>query len=383
MPEPKRHYLGLCAIAKDETRFLHEWVAYHRLIGFEHIFIYDNESAEPVSDSLADLHAEGFVDIFEIQGKAMQLVAYNHCLKHFGEQYEWMAFFDLDEFLLLKEETDARAFLSAYEETAGLCLTMCNFGSSGHLSRPQGLVLENYRECTDCHISVKCIVRPRFVKMPLSPHHFIYTQGRQAINPDKIPAFGGYAPRSTDKAQINHYSFRSQQDYEEKIGRGDAIYLDQNPRSMEKFYAHTRLKNEIREDILRHVPRLKSLMQGGQGPYYACDFSQVGSEDFPLALRRLAGALEKDPGEAYLLFSLCRRRFADKASYLTLGIQACLAAHKYRAAEEAALRLIAAAPLLGSYRQLLSVYLAADKKAEADAMEDFLQTCARYENMNG
>jgi hypothetical protein len=32
---PPLYYLGLCAIAKDETPFLKEWVGYHQYIGFE------------------------------------------------------------------------------------------------------------------------------------------------------------------------------------------------------------------------------------------------------------------------------------------------------------------------------------------------------------
>jgi len=34
----------LVAICRNERRFLIEWVAYHRLIGFERIIIYDNET---------------------------------------------------------------------------------------------------------------------------------------------------------------------------------------------------------------------------------------------------------------------------------------------------------------------------------------------------
>jgi hypothetical protein len=88
-----QYYLGLCAIAKDETPFLREWVAYHHYVGFEKIYIYDNESRIPVRDSIADFYDRQICDSYTIPGRAMQLVAYNHCLKNHGHEFEWLAFF--------------------------------------------------------------------------------------------------------------------------------------------------------------------------------------------------------------------------------------------------------------------------------------------------
>ena len=39
-------YLTLCAIAKNEGRYLQEWIEYHKMLGVEKFFIYDNESAD-------------------------------------------------------------------------------------------------------------------------------------------------------------------------------------------------------------------------------------------------------------------------------------------------------------------------------------------------
>jgi hypothetical protein len=34
--------VGIVAIAKNEARFLLEWVAFHRAVGIRHFFIVDN-----------------------------------------------------------------------------------------------------------------------------------------------------------------------------------------------------------------------------------------------------------------------------------------------------------------------------------------------------
>ena len=39
-------YLTLCAIAKNEGRYLQEWIEYHKMLGVEKFFIYDNDSAD-------------------------------------------------------------------------------------------------------------------------------------------------------------------------------------------------------------------------------------------------------------------------------------------------------------------------------------------------
>lgn len=45
---PGPRYRGaVCAIAKDENRYVLEWTAYHLALGFDHVFHYDNLSGQP------------------------------------------------------------------------------------------------------------------------------------------------------------------------------------------------------------------------------------------------------------------------------------------------------------------------------------------------
>jgi len=234
-----QYYLGLCAIAKDETPFLREWVAYHHFIGFEKIYIYDNDSHPPVRDSIADFYDRHICDSYTIPGKAMQLVAYNHCLKNHGDEFEWLAFFDLDEFLCLVQDKDARTLLRDYEQFSALSINWSVFSSSGKLSSPTGFVTENYTQHIKYSVNSKCIVRPATVKMPFTSHHFLYHHGL-AVNAMNHPSLGAYTPLAIDKVRLNHYQYKSQQDYEERLRRGDATYKDFNPRELAHFYSQAR-----------------------------------------------------------------------------------------------------------------------------------------------
>jgi len=39
-------YLSICAIFKDEAPYLPEWIEFHRLVGVERFFLYDNGSGD-------------------------------------------------------------------------------------------------------------------------------------------------------------------------------------------------------------------------------------------------------------------------------------------------------------------------------------------------
>lgn len=76
-----------------------------------------------------------------------QLYVYDICLTKFGEYHKWMAFLDVDEFLVLQPQAGYKKLpevLRGYEEFGGLVANMKVFGSSGFKVRPPGSVLRNY-----------------------------------------------------------------------------------------------------------------------------------------------------------------------------------------------------------------------------------------------
>src|ERR1700733_9416183 len=93
--------VAICCIVKDEE-YLPEWVEYHLTIGGKQFYVYDNESAIPVSDILKSYIEQGLVTVEPIQGLAKQMIAYGLCLKKYGSQCKWMAFIDADEFIVPK-----------------------------------------------------------------------------------------------------------------------------------------------------------------------------------------------------------------------------------------------------------------------------------------
>lgn len=190
------YYACVCAIAKDETPHLREWALHHFAVGFEHIVLYDNGSAVPAARTLADLADAGLLTVIDFpRREAPQLSAYYHCLRQWKTRSRWLAFIDIDEFVLPLGRRDVRDLLEDYEAWAGLAAHWMVFGSGGHLRRPPAGVTRSYTDGLCLHHHVKSLVQPQWALKPLSPHHFAYAEGRFCVNEDRVPVLGASSYR--------------------------------------------------------------------------------------------------------------------------------------------------------------------------------------------
>ncbi len=261
------HYLALCCIVKDETPFLKEWITYHSLLGVEHFYVYDNMSKIPVDKVLFGFVPKARLTVRRLAGTAVQLPAYKNCLDDFGPQCRWIAFLDLDEFLVPLHDDDLRIVLAEFEPYAGLVVPWRIFTSNGRLARPKGPVIGEYtRRCTEAvsaTIHVKSVVDPARALEPITPHHFTYKPGGYHVDGAHFPVPPespfAYFPAG-GPLQINHYYYRSQQDYEAKISRGRSDVLEKSPRPLEAFYAQTRWETVEDTSVLRFLPALLRTM---------------------------------------------------------------------------------------------------------------------------
>lgn len=248
----------LCAIARDEHEAdLREWVCYHLGLGFGHVTLYDNGSRRPLRDVLAPLLTTGAVSVVDFpQREAPQLSAYFHALRQWRGRVFWLAFLDIDEFLVplspprTAGEPILPRLLRPYEDFGGLVLHWMMMGSAGHDQRPPGGTLLNYREALGLDPHVKSIVRPECVTRPLSPHHFAFAEGMCAVNEDGFPVAGPESYPTARHLRVNHYYYKSRQDFADKIARGLATPVPGGVRSMENFAAGLRRPTRRDEAVL-------------------------------------------------------------------------------------------------------------------------------------
>jgi len=99
---------ALVGIGRLENRYAREWVEHHLRTGFDTIIIADNNhmGEDRFEDVLQTYIDDGTVIILDYRDKtAFQNHAYNDIYRKYQDQYDWMAFFDFDEFLDIREGT--------------------------------------------------------------------------------------------------------------------------------------------------------------------------------------------------------------------------------------------------------------------------------------
>ena len=74
-----------------------------RWLGFDHIYLTENRSERPIRLGIMDFINSGFVTYTTQKTPHAQIKTYHKCLLEHRTKYDWMAFFDADEFLLLRE----------------------------------------------------------------------------------------------------------------------------------------------------------------------------------------------------------------------------------------------------------------------------------------
>ena len=95
-----RRSLAVCAIFKNEAPYLLEWIAYHRVIGFDRFVLYDNASTDGGADLVRRSPLTDCATVIHWPQRPGQLSAYRHFIDIFAPAHDWAAFIDLDEFIL-------------------------------------------------------------------------------------------------------------------------------------------------------------------------------------------------------------------------------------------------------------------------------------------
>jgi len=208
-------------IYKDEAPYLAEWIEFHRLVGVERFFLYDNGSRDDHLEVLGPYLEEGTVVLHDQSVFFRQAGAYAHCLTEHGSHARWIAFIDTDEFLFAPTGRPLPEVLAAFEQFPGVGVYRVTFGTSGHRTRPDGLVTETYVLKFRVESSVKSIVDPSRVERQRNAHSFLYHGGALAVDENREPIEGWFLEEPTSELlRINHYVTKSEAEFAQKLTKG-------------------------------------------------------------------------------------------------------------------------------------------------------------------
>ena len=241
---PKDHsndvFLAIACVAKNEGPYLKEWLEYHKLVGVERFYFYDNESEDGTRKILEPYINDGtvvyhYLPNHPITGKLPQVEANNDAIFKYRDKAKWMAIIDLDEFIVPVEKNTILEFLADYEGHPAVAINWICFDSNGHEKKPidhGGLVTANYtRVCKDHNISkghnmgsdrlCKCIVDPKRVVRYYIHYGRYYNNDTEVTEDFKTAPNGVTKSHSSKKIRINHYISKSREEYVNKITRNN------------------------------------------------------------------------------------------------------------------------------------------------------------------
>ena len=230
--------VALVCIAKNEDRYIQEWVTYNKKLGFDKIFIYQNDWRCSIEDN-------SIVKI-EFDGENKQREAYSHFIKNNLNDYDWVAFFDVDEFLVLKKHNNIKDFISDYSEFPCIGINWVLFGDNGHTTLGEEVsVLTRF---TKCQNSINPHIKS-IIKLPNKFTMDIHNPLNIKITDTNYKTFTGPVNNQGDNniAQLNHYFCKTKEEFIDKCNRGRAdMFIKGNMRPMSDFDRHN--FNEV-EDL--------------------------------------------------------------------------------------------------------------------------------------
>ncbi len=257
--------IACVAIVRNEAAHIAEWLAYQFACGFDTVLLFDNLSTDATKANAAAIARRHDVRILDwpVTTPDYQMAAYRFACAHLGDEFDWAAFLDTDEFLVFQPGHDLRSCLAARADAAAVAISWAIFGASGHRAAPPGLVIENFLYRTRAEFQanehVKSIIRPRQMNACLSSHNFAMAGGPTldlAGRPtkwkpngllDSLPDYG--------IGQVNHYFIRSLEHWTRKLERG----YHNTERAFGDFKNYD--KNSVFDDgALRLLPAVKTIL---------------------------------------------------------------------------------------------------------------------------
>jgi hypothetical protein len=263
--------LAITSIQRNRGPWIAEWVAFHYLVGFKKFFIYTHLCSDNTENILNNLKGKIDIQIFQVGSeiKTPQLKCYRECYKKFGDEIDWMAFIDGDEFLFPTSTDTMEKVLEEYSDKniSALGVYWSCFGSNGYIEEPSGLIIENYRyRAEDGYKNnrhIKSIVQGREGESvrPFDPHYFKTPHGTFDENLKLITAgLTGYEP-TYDKLRVNHYVTQSRSfflNFKSKVEAPDGT-----PRRNESFWQEHDKNDVLDNSMQKFIKPLKDILKNG------------------------------------------------------------------------------------------------------------------------
>ncbi len=241
--------IALCLVAKEENNYIMEFVKYYKNIGINKIFLYDNNNiyGETFDFILYKYIKKNFIQVINFRGlKRPQLKAYTDCYENNKNKFDWIAFYDADEYLSILNHRKLQSFLKMprFKNCSSLLINWKYYGDNNNLFYEKKQLKERFtkpfvfsnKTIYDKYLygAGKSIVRGNLnIKWAHFPH---FLNDSNICRPNGEIVKDPLSPPQYSIAHIKHYATKSTEEYCNKLKKGNA-------------YSNNSIKNYIIERI--------------------------------------------------------------------------------------------------------------------------------------
>ncbi|CZR51555.1 uncharacterized protein PAC_01432 [Phialocephala subalpina] len=223
---PADEYVAVCMAVKDQSHDMDEFLAHHYYNHNVRRFYIMDDCSDPLLSSFEYPNVPRAALTFTYESQKtrvnhMQMVFYKACLERYSAKHKWIAFLDADEYIETPGTETFREVLESFEHNSTVGALGTNWKvhpSSGVKTRPLSArkAFDEYAFGGNDSIDryVKSVVKTSLAAGPLNPHKF------------KL--------QGSAQNRIHHYAIRSEEEFEEKLHRGNGMTEPQSKVFWEK-----------------------------------------------------------------------------------------------------------------------------------------------------
>ena len=182
------HNISVVTMFRFEDDYLDEFLHYYIMHGITHFYLYSNKNKENTKKVLQPYIDKGYVTLIEWDNhsddirkkwnnyheESIQNLAFKDFNNNYKNQTKWIIKVDIDEFIYSSDKSKIKDILNNTSEI-NIKVPRIDFGSSNHIKKPDGLILENYTYSAESRSSIKSIALTKYIseKDNGSAHSFI------------------------------------------------------------------------------------------------------------------------------------------------------------------------------------------------------------------
>ena len=233
----------LCTPGKNENKYIREFVEHYKHYKIDKIFLYDNNDldGEFFEKEINDYITNKYVEVINYRGKRKALLSMmNDCYRKNFRNYNWLIFFEIDEYIYLKDFTSIKEYLNdtKFIKCQRIQLNWVFHTDNNLLYYENRPLKERFPEIEDkakrnlnyTSQGIKSILKGHIPHIKINCVHSLNSKLKICDGFGNIKQFNGIITSQPDfnNYYIDHYNFKSTEEFINKINKGDALFYKDN-----------------------------------------------------------------------------------------------------------------------------------------------------------